>query len=91
MEILLQDWSPLNSNGDGRFQITRDYRPTLNCQRQSGCNHHKGKQGWDDCPVGGSGSCSKVCMEMVTVCEGKWDGQPAMQIILFAYIIKRDF
>lgn len=66
--MLSQDWSPWNSNGDGRFQITRDDRATLNCQKQSRCNHHKGKQAWDGCPMGGSGRCSEVPMEMVTLC-----------------------
>lgn len=80
--MLLQDWSLQNSNGDGTFQITRDYRATLNCQKQSRYNHHKGKQGWDGCPVGGGGSYSKP-MEMVTLYKARGMGsQPGYYLYI---------
>ena len=62
-----------------RLQGNTDY------QKQSGCNHHKGKQGWNGCPLGEGGGCSKVPVQMVTL----WKRDEQTIRVLFVYIIKR--
>ena len=64
------------------FQISRGYRAAFNCQKQSGCNHHKGKSGWNGSLAGGMEAAVKYLWQCLPRIRARQMGSQQMYCLI---------